>query len=677
MQDLQEHLSKLPKVSPSKRFIVQSKGRLIHQIQLQKNETWFSAFLKKLGIVKPSQEFVSLARMRLIRSIQIIRQPLWSRMLGLQNKLIFVRRLAASTLIMLIAVTSTLFLAEGGQVVSAAEDTYIEVVNGEVIIKHADNLIWDEVNDEIELAVGDLIKLSDGAEAVVHFFDDSQLRLTDSSILLISKLGVSPAYARQGIIEVSLHEGNAWVQTLNVSDGYAGFTMITRDAIAKTVNATFSVESRLQEATTFSVYNNKIELSTLHSDTREVINVAKVNANQQVQITPIVNYPKNPNIVTNTLSQQDLVNNWVQVNLQRDHDHLVALQESELNRLKLSAGSLPGEFMYSIKQAKERLKLAVSFGESNLTETQIEIANRRLNEAIVLLQEGNKQKATELLMVYQSIVREIAEVEEENIAHLLVTPHQKSLIASLPSDVPIRIVKEALNQTEELFAEDSIEKEQVRLENSVERLADILLLIKVGNIDAAKEALVNHELSGRSILDEANTLEDEDVKREVFSNILELQNEELNLLKSIVAQVESDEIDPQFASMVESASRDIQSEVSLTIAYIKPLMPEIIKEQKEIQATKNNVQMIVEKVYIYNTWQGQKNQLTRLLRQEGAYASNLVFMIELRDNLEGRARDYVNTRILELERIAIENKSEAVQRKINQAISVRLHSLDM
>lgn len=673
MQDIQDSLRNLPKVNPSKRFITQSKSRMMNQIEFQKNQTWFSAFLKKLGIITPSKSFVSLARIRLINSIQVVKQPLWSRILGLQSKLVFIRRITASTLIMLIAVTSTLFFIEGGQVVSASEDTYVEVITGEVIIKHADNLIWDEVNGEIELTAGDLIKLSDGAEAVIHFFDDSQLRLADSSMLLISKLGVSPAYARQGIIEVSLHEGNAWVQTLNVSDGHAGFTIITRDAIATTVNAAFSIESRLQEPTIFSVYNNKIELNTLRSDTREVIDIVKVDANQRVQITPVINYPKNPNIVISTLFQQDLVDNWVQTNLQKDHEHLVLLQESELNRLKLSAGSLPGEFMYPVKQAKERLRLAVSFGESSLTETQIEIANKRLNEAIILLQNGDRQKAMELLMVYQSIVREIAEVEEENIAHLLVTLHQKSLIASLPSNVPIGMVKEALNQTEELFAKDTIEKEQIRLENSVERLVDIALLVEVGNIEAAKDALVNHELALRVVLDDTNSLEDDEKKREIFGNILELQNEELNLLKKIVAKVESlNGIDSQFASMIESATEDTQSEVNRTIAYIKPLMPEVIKEQKEIQATKSNIQMIVDKVYIYESWQGQKNQLTRLLRQEGAYASNISFMTDLRDSLDGRSRDYVNTRILELERIARENKGKAIERKIDQAIRSRV-----
>lgn len=677
MQDIQESLSKLPKVSPSSKFVALSKKRLMNQIGIQQNEAWFFAFLRKLGVVTPSKIFVSQARARLMESIKRVRQPLWSRLLCFHNKLLFIRRLAASTMVMIIAVTATLFYVEGGQIVSAVDDTYIEVINGDVQIKRADNLIWDSVSDQIELSAGDLIRLSDGAKAVVRFFDDSQMRLTDSSLVLISKLDVSPAYSRQGIIEVSLHEGNAWVQTLNVSDGHAEFSVITRDAIAKAVNAAFGVESHLQKPTTLRAYRNKIEVDILQSDTRAVISSTKIGANQQLQITPTLNNLSKPSVVTQELTKQDLSEPWIQANLQRDHDHLVELQESELNRLKLATGSLPGEFFYPIKQAKERLKLALSFGED--TDTQIEIANKRLNEAIVLLQEGDKQKASELLMTYQSIVRSIAESSQEEtseqvgMANLLVIPHKKSLIASLPSDVPINMVKEALNETEELFAENSIDKEQVRLENSIERLTDIAVLIEIGNIEGAKEALVNHELASNIELADADNIEDQEAKKEAFSNIMELQTEELDMLKVLVAKMSSNgEIDSQFVSMMESAQNKAESEVERVVAYVKPIMPEIIQSEKEIMATKSNVQMIVEKVNIYKTWQGQKNQLARLLKREGAFANNIGFMTELRNNLEGRPRDYINTRILELERIAAENKSKAIERKIDRAIRSRV-----
>jgi len=474
MKDLEKALRELPKISPNRGFIEESKNRLFHQIELQKNEVWFKAFLRKLGVITPSEIFLNRARVRFMERINAVR-PSWAWIL-------FAKRLAASTLVMVLAVTATLFFVDGRQVVSASEDTYVEVTVGSISVKHADRLIWDEIENRIELAEGDLIKLNEGAKAVIHFFDDSQIRLTENSLLLINKLDVSPAYARQGVIEVFLHKGKAWVQTLNVDDDYAGLTLITRDAITKAINATFDVQTDLNEPTNIRVFQNKIEIKILQPNTREVIDTFKLNENSQITITANFNSTQKPLTTIRALTSQDKASLWVMNNLQQDREHLVQLNEDELHRLRVITGVLPGNMFYPLKQAKERLKLALTFRESSITEAQIEIANKRLNEAIMLLQEGDRQKAMEALMAYQSIARQITEDvnDQDLLTYRLITPHQKTLVASLPTS-PIGMVKEALNQTEELFTEDPIERERIRLENSVERLHDVAMLVEMGN----------------------------------------------------------------------------------------------------------------------------------------------------------------------------------------------------
>ena len=676
MKDLENALKRLPKATPDKSFLNHSKNRLMNRIEFYENETWFKAFLKHLGVVLPSKIFVSQAKIRIMQSIRRVRQPLWVRALGLQNKLAFVKRLATSTLIMVIAVTTTLFFVEGQRVVSASEDTYIEVLQGGVKVKHADRLIWDEITDHVDLLAGDLIRLDEEAEAVIHFFDDTQLRLADKSTLLISQLAYSPAYAEQGAIEVSLHEGNAWVQTLNVEDGYAGFTLITRNAIIKALNATFDVHSNLKEPTYVNVFKNKLEIETLLPDTREIADTFKVIANKKLNITSTPGSSQKPLVAMSTLTEQDMVEEWVQNNLQKDHEHLAQLREDGLNRLKQTAGTLPGDMLYPIKQAKERLKMALSFGESD-TNTQIEIANKRLNEAIVLLQEGDRHQAMHSLMAYQSIARQIAEETkyqeeiQQELTHLLITPHQKTLVASLPSAVPINMVKEALNEAEELLIDNPIERERVRLENSVERLRDVESFIQSGNLNAAKEALVNHELVTTAILDDANNIEDNEEKKNVFNTILELRSEELDLIKTISSQIGEKNTDSQLMAMISNAELKAEEEVERTIAFIEPIMPEVVQSQIETPIVKSNIDIIVEKVNIYKTWQGQKNQIERLLKEEGITANNVNFLTELRDNLSGRARDYLNTKILELQRIAKLNKSKAIKRKIDRAKRLR------
>ncbi|MBU0577710.1 FecR domain-containing protein [Patescibacteria group bacterium] len=664
MDDLKKALAKLPKIDPSKGYLRQSKNRLMNQIQLHQHETWFMAFLKKLGRVMPSEAFVAQARMRLMEQISIVKKPAFA-------WLYFTKRLVASTMVMLIAVTATLFFVEGGQVVNAYEDTYIEVVSGSVTVKHAYQLIWDEVEGQTELAAGDLIRLEEGAEAVVHFFDDTQLRLAENSSLLISKLTVSPAYSRQGIIEVSLHEGNAWAQTLNVNDGYASFTMVTRDAVIKAINSTFNVQTHLSQPTSVQVFQQEVQLTVLNPETLMDVDSFVIKADEQITINSLSQSAPKVTVIT----EQNKIEKWVQNNLQKDQDHLTALREEGLNQLRLAAGTLPGDTLYPIKQAKERLKLAFSFGQGD-ADAQIEIANKRLNEAIVLLEQGDRQNAMEALMAYQSIARQIIENQEnaQSVTNQLIIPHQKALIASFPTAAPIGMVKQALNQTEELLVVDPIKREKVKLQNSIEQLQDMASYIEIGDIDAAKEALINHELTVTSILDEVGTIENEEERELLVSEILELRSKELAMLEEITLEVETQyAVDTQFAAMLNSAGAQAEEEMERTVAFITPIMPEVVQEQiadKE-PVPKTLAQEFADKVNIYSTWQGQQNQINRLLEEAGANASNPAFLTEIRDGLDGRARDLINTKLLELRSIAKINKDKAVQRKIDRAKRLR------
>jgi hypothetical protein len=669
MQDLEKALHGLPKINPSKGFVKASKNRLMYQINISANESWFKAFLKRFGLVVPSSSFIAQARMRLIAKISQAKKPAWAWFL-------FAKRVMASTLVMVIAVTATLFFVDGRQIVSASEETYIEVLSGTATVKHADRLIWDDITSTTELIAGDLIKIAPGSEAVVKFFDDTQIRLTENSLLLISQLAVSPAYARQGIIEVSLHEGSAWVQTLNAEDGYSQFTLVTRDAIVKTLNSTFNVQTGNQIPTTIGIYQNKVEIQTLQPDTRKPVDVFKVNSGDRVTVFGQFNSNLRPKFDISTLSDQERSSSWVQDNLTKDHNHLAQLRESEYNRLRESTGVLPGNMLYPLKQAKERLALAFSFNKSAVSATKVEIANKRLNEAIVLLQQGERQQAWQALMAYQSISRQIieeaasADINNETIERQLVTPYQKALVASL-SNEPITMVKEALNQTEELLAENPIDREQIRLQNSVDRLKDIAALIETGDFEGAKEALVNNQLVIESVLNEAENIEVDEAQKEVFSSILELRNEELTLLEVINTSSQAlNDADPQLAAMLTSAEQQAKDKVDETLAFIRPLMPELIKEQGTA-VVDAQIQYFVDKIGIYETWQGQKNQIERLLAEEGMKANNIPFLMELRGHLDTRAKDYLNTKILELQAKSRYQKHKIMKQKIDRLIRER------
>ncbi len=668
MRDLEDSLRRLSKIDPPKRFVKEAKNRLLSQIQFVENENWFKAALRRMGIVIPPAPFVSQARYRLIERIAAAKEPFvfW---------LINLKRVTASVLVMAIAVTATLFFVEGGQVVNASEESYLEVLAGQVTLKHADLLAWDDVNARTEIASGDLIRLKDGAEAVVHFFDDSELRLTGNSLALINQLAVSPTYPRQGIIEVSLHEGNAWVQTLNVDDGHARFTLVTRDAVFGALNSTFTVQTSPNQPTVARVLRNDVEVGPLQADTREAVYHSVLTTNQKATVFAGENSAR-PRLDVSNLEDADRTDVWVQNNLQKDHNHLVALRDRDLNIIRQAAGSLPGEMLYPVKQVRERLQLALSFGESDITKTQIDIANQRLNEAIVLLQNGEQQKASEALMAYQNLAREIAKTENQApdaVTFKLVLPYKKSLVAALPGDVPVTMVKEALSQTEELLISDPIEKEKARLANSVGRLRDITAMVDAGDIAAAKEALTHYTLVDTSVLDEASKLTDEVAKKEVFDSVLALRNSELELINTVSSKLSNvAQGDEQFAAMLESAATAAKGEVEKTVAFIGPLMPELVADaMPRLTPEEVRLQLFMDKLAIYKTPQAQKNQLNKLLKQEGIGPHDVDFLLTLRGKLDGPAHDLLSSRILQLESKADRLNGKAVKGRIERAKRMR------
>ena len=284
MDNLDKQLRKLSKIEPSRGFIEASKNRLMQQISLDQNESWFRALLGKFGIVSVPRKFMYQARKRLMYSISHAPRTAEVTLRGLALFMNYTKKVVASTLVMLIAVTATLFFVEGNAIVEASDNSYLEIMAGKILIKHPDLIVWDEINGLIEVQAGDLIKVEKDSEAILHFFDDTELRLNENSLLLISQLTVSPGFERQAIIETSLHEGEVWVQSLNVEDGYASFTMDTRDAVFTTINGTFSVATKLNTPTVAQVFDGKITLTSLVAETRQKVEDIKLTARQKATV---------------------------------------------------------------------------------------------------------------------------------------------------------------------------------------------------------------------------------------------------------------------------------------------------------------------------------------------------------------------------------------------------------
>ncbi len=670
MLDIEQELRRLPKVNPTSQFCEEAKGRLMHQISFDAHERWFVRLLKKVAPVNPSTQFLQEAHVRLLARIEGATRPMF-------NWLMWAQRAVASTLVLTLAVTTTLFFVEGKQPVSASENTILQVNSGEVSVKHADRLIWDVVTQATDLSEGDLIRVGEMASATLHFFDDTELRLSQNSILLVDRLSVSPAFARQGIINVSLHQGEAWVQVLNVDDGYANFNLSTSNASISARDATFDVKTGLFEPTQVQVFRHSVLAQALRPETHEAVSSGKLNANEQVVLDTSSNRQVSSALAAfsriTPLSPADRDSEWAKANLMADQDYLNGLRERELAALRANTGTLPGELLYPIKRAKERLELAFNFDEKAQVNLLTYMANQRLSEAVVLLGQSDTEKAKISLEEYQTLVQQIADerqdepIDEKPLVSL-VAAHRKVLVAALPSDV--QIVNNILNQTEEILAEDPVRLAQVRLQNASDNLNKAYDSVLLGDLAAAHAMLASHKPVADDLLGDTSLMT-EDQKKSLYSSLLESQYEEKRLFAEISHELTLREANQDIVALTQAQASELEGAIKETVAVIRPEMPEVVLAQAAAFSMAEKAKEFAQKVDIYKTWQGQKNQVKRLISKYPQYAYDLDFWAKVRDNLDGTAKVVIESRIAELEYQDAVIKSKQTKQKIDKAIKMR------
>lgn len=647
MYDLEQELHRLAKPDPSREFVHSAKERILHQIRIQETEKGFLKFLSRFSIVSPSPQFMQLARVRLLSRIQSFRQPVF-------GGLLFFKRALASILVMALAVTTTLFYADGRQPVNASESTTLQILAGEVTLKHADQLIWDPVTSGAELSAGDLVRVGPGGLAVIRFFDDNQLRLSENSMILISRLATSPGYSHQGIIEVSLHQGTAWAQVMNVDDGFASFALTTPHALLSARNASFDVTANPFEPTLLHVYKNSVDVSVLKPDSRVAAVSGKVGAFQQVILDTPSAHPGTTILAAyapiTDVSSSLRDSAWVQQNFKADLDHLNALREQELSRLKASTGALPGEWLYPIKRAQERLALALTFDPKNQADARVQMANERLNEAVILLEKNQAEQAKSVLVEYQDLVKAIADqgVNTPLLPKLVLASRPKTLTAALPADPRIALAKQALDETEELFAQDQAKKAEVRLQNSSDEFGHIYDYVTAGQLDSVEKLLADRSGLYDSMLTEASTIADPQQKKALYNQILDTQQNEKRVLRAISSSLALRNVDSRLIASVENARQGLAADIRQTAEALHPLAPEAALSNA-LASRGEKLNEFVAKINIYKTLQGQKNQVKRLLSQYPEYQRDANFLAQLRDRLEGTAKVVVQSRISDLQ----------------------------
>jgi hypothetical protein len=94
---------------------------------------------------------------------------------------------------------------------------------------------------------------------------------------------------------------------------------------------------------------------------------------------------------------------------------LLLLIISGVGKAAASAQVLPGDFLYPIKRAQENLQLTISLNSASQAHLRLEFANRRINEAIVLIQKNRPSAIDQVLADYNNQIQfELKFIEKES-----------------------------------------------------------------------------------------------------------------------------------------------------------------------------------------------------------------------------------------------------------------------
>jgi hypothetical protein len=527
------------------------------------------------------------------------------------------------------------------------------------------------------LKAGDTLQLQGGGQALITFFEDSQRRLSEQATVVSNRID---PLARQGtgLIDVSLLAGQAWLQALNIPDHFHSITLGTPQAVIGADQTSLAVSVSVNEVTTVQVFKHQAAISVLNQAGDKTVAQTRLTAGQAIRTIAAneagsIHTLADVTDLTETARQEP----WVLSNRAQDEVRLLALQERELDLRKKVAGVLPGHFLYPLKQAKERLTQALALTRDQQNQLQLRLANKRLTEAIVLANQKQFAAAQNALLAYKSIVRELAKEAKVNrelktqVEEQLIVRNTRSLVASLPK-TPLVIVREAIDSTEELITENPLEREQVRLKNMIASLSQLPEFIEVGNFTQAEAVLVGYETMESRILTEASALADETARKQVLNDVLALRSEGLSWIKNVKKDLEQyHDADVRFVGLITAADQAAQREINKVNALVAPLLPPAAQTVNDPLI--NKAERFVERVEIYNSWSGQKNQISLLLsRMNPKDRQNLEFLARIRLQLSSpRARDLINAKMLELKSTARYNKHKAVERKIERAKRLR------
>lgn len=457
-----------------------AKKRIWKRLEAKLPERGNPGFSPVFSALRASAEDLTLSRLKKVQAKERLLDLLPERTPVLQG--FFPSRLASLGTLGLLMGTLLVPLMDLVPGASAASQNILELVGGDVYVNGV------KVIETTILQVGDTIQTGEGSMAHLTFVDDSRLTMGPSSKVDIVDAWIDTSNRSNSRVELTQDQGRSWSQVLNLTDE-ASFTVnFPQGKIWVSQRASFDLEVS-EEMSTASVARNLVDLEvTVGEDAYFGVlgQGAELSVSEDIQ--------------TQEVSEEEQGDVWWTFNLAYGKSYARTLDENYQKENISHALILPGNPLYALKTFREDLQVSFAFTADAKQNLLVQQAETRLNEAQVLLAQGDTESAAAVLKIYQETV--------------------DSVEATSPSN-------------ELLVLEDEAQKEALT-DNGGTDLQSVPDLIAEGRFEEAVVVLQAYASSSSSLLAQLEDVSMED-REAAVSDLLDQKLSDLQLLKIIAA----------------------------------------------------------------------------------------------------------------------------------------------
>lgn len=603
---LERRLYEAKKILPPEEFRESLKAFLYSRIGEQ-NETWFGNIAHR---VEEREEFSDMKEriwQKLTAGIQHTSRNTLGNIVSLFLRPFFWKTF---TLLCITAGAFVLFLRFllGVPVNDVSIQANLVPINGEVSILH--DGVQSRLQEGMKVAAGDVISVPTESSAEIRFFTDAYIYLFPDTRIRIESQAPNPTFPDSGEILLSLEKGGLWVRSFTEPTIDTSLVIRSNDVLVSPYAGAASIVQNGSE-TVVQVYDRSVRVIDRKNQRSSMF-----IAGDRIQFSVLTG------MTTTAIDPSQIITSALQQAQRADKAYIATRQQTTLEAAENTIGVLPGSSLYPAKVFFEKIFLL----RSQSSEQYFANIQKRFQEALLL---ANERKGALAQSTLQSGVETLqlfleASPQFEPFARQLFIQMKKDLVPLSPDSHlrPIRsLVLAAQTQT---FPASAVFAEQ----QQIEMLWELLEFVNNNTLIPREhfETYAAQKLHAPNFIAETS---------QAKQTLLRMKIQELRLLDFLFTNLFAErDIERSEAKIIEQVLALITGEADVT---------NFLWDAQEFPKEENPIDLFREKVAIYTTEQGQRNQTIRLLQEVPNDFEQLPFLQELRTELP----DILRTDILQ------------------------------